>query len=51
MYSEIKQFDLGGETIESLQRMLKNELYMNIDSPFAKEIIQEIQSRNQKVKK
>ena len=49
MYSKIKEFDLGEETVEALERMLRNELYINIDSEFAKEIIQEIESRTNKV--
>jgi cell division GTPase FtsZ len=37
--------DLGQETTEELEALLKDELYMDIDSEFAVEIMDEIDSR------
>lgn len=37
--------DLELETIEDLQLLLRNELYMDIDSVFAKEIQEELKKR------
>jgi hypothetical protein len=45
MISKINGLDLSEESIEDLELLLKNELYINIDSEFAKEIQQEIESR------
>jgi len=47
MISLIKSIDLGSLTEERLELLLKNELYINIDSPFAVEIIEELESRQQ----
>ena len=47
MISTTNGFDLGSATIERLEKLLKNELFMNIDSPFAQEIIDELESRNE----
>lgn len=45
MISKINGLDLGQESVESLQKLLKNELFININSEFAKEIDEELESR------
>ena len=42
-----KGIDLGQLTLERLERMLRNELYIDIDSPFADELIKEINTRKE----
>lgn len=46
--SKVNGLDLEQETTEDLEVLLRNELYMDIDSPFAEEIKQELERRNQK---
>lgn len=48
MISKIKDLDLSQETLEDLKLMLYNELYIDINSPFAKELNEEIESRDNK---
>lgn len=45
MISTINGFDLGSATTERLELLLRNELYMDIDSKFAQEIVDELESR------
>lgn len=45
MISKVNGLDLGQETTEDLALLLKCELQMDIDSPFAKELDEEIESR------
>jgi hypothetical protein len=39
--------DLEQETLEDLELLLRNELYIDIDSKFAKELQKEIEKRKQ----
>jgi hypothetical protein len=41
-----KGIDLSELSLERLGALLRNELYINIDSPFADELIAEIEKRN-----
>lgn len=41
--------DLELETTEDLELLLKNELYMDIDSQFAKELTKELEKRKENV--
>ena len=43
--SKINGLDLEQETLEDLELLLRNELYMDIDSPFAEELVKEIERR------
>ena len=45
--SKVNGLDLEQETLEDLQLLLRSELYMNIDSEFAKEIQKEIEKRKE----
>jgi hypothetical protein len=45
--SKTKGIDLNGLSIERLERLLKTELYINIDSPFAVELMAEINRRKE----
>jgi hypothetical protein len=47
--SKVNGLDLEQETLEDLEALLKNELYMNIDSPFAVELQKEIDKRKDAV--
>ena len=44
--SNTKGLDLGQETIDDLKILLKNELYLDIDSQFANEIDEELENRS-----
>lgn len=46
--SKYNELNLTEESTEDLELMLRNELYMDIDSPFAKEIQEELEERNGK---
>ena len=48
--SKLNGLNLSKESDRDLELLLRNELYMDIDSEFAKEIIEEIESRVKKVK-
>lgn len=41
--------DLSLETVEDLELLLKNELYIDIDSKFAKELQKELEKRKENV--
>jgi hypothetical protein len=43
--NKTKGLDLDAFPIEKLQRLLQNELYIDIDSEFADELIKEINKR------
>jgi hypothetical protein len=45
--SKTKGLDLEQETLEDLQSFLRNELYIDIDSPFAEELQKEIDKRQE----
>lgn len=45
MISTVNDFDLGLASTKRLELLLKNELYINIDSPFAEEIQTELEDR------
>lgn len=45
MISTVNGFDIGAASTERLEQLLKMELYMDIDSKFAVEIIDELDSR------
>jgi hypothetical protein len=45
MISKVKGLDLGQESVKDLNSLLRHELYIDIDSEFAKEIQQELESR------
>lgn len=45
--SKTKGLDLEQETLEDLVRFLRNELYIDIDSPFAEELQKEIDKRKE----
>ena len=45
MVSKVNGLDLSAETTEDLRLLLQNELYQNIDSIFAQEIIAELSLR------
>lgn len=45
MISKVNGLDLGQETTADLKLLLKNELFINIDSEFAKEIDAELEAR------
>ena len=47
MISKINGLDLGQESIEDLNDLLQNELYIDIDSPFAEEIKEELSLRKE----
>ena len=51
MISKINGLDLSKETKEDLELLLQNELYIDINSAFAKEIQEELKSREPKAKK
>ena len=40
-----KGLDLEQESLEDLKLILENELYIDIDSPFAAELMKEIEKR------
>jgi hypothetical protein len=46
--SKVNGLNLSRETIEELEQLLKNELYQDIDSEFAKEIQEELDKRYEK---
>ena len=50
MISKVNGLDLSKESMEDLELLLKNELYIDIESPFAKELQQEIETRLQEEK-
>jgi len=43
--SKVNGLDLEQETLEDLELLLRNELYIDIDSPFADELQAEINKR------
>lgn len=45
MISKVNGLDLSEETVEDLELLLSNELFINIDSPFAKELEEELNNR------
>jgi hypothetical protein len=45
MISKVNGLDLSQETTDDLELLLINELYMDVDSLFAKEIQQELDTR------
>jgi len=45
--SKINGLDLELETLEDLELLLRNELYQDIDSPFAEELQTEINKRKE----
>jgi hypothetical protein len=45
--SKIKEIDLEQLSIERLESLLKNEVYIDIDSPFADELATEINKRKE----
>jgi hypothetical protein len=45
--SKVNGLDFDQETLEDLQLLLKNELYIDIDSPFAEELMTEINRRQE----
>lgn len=49
--SKYNELNLSEETTEDLELLLRNELYVDIDSPFAKEIQEELEERYEKEKK
>ena len=51
MISKTKGLDLGKETVEDLELLMHCELYRDIDSPFAKEIDEEIERRGEESRK
>lgn len=46
--SKVNGLNLSLETTEDLEQLLKNELYQDIDSEFAMEIIEELEKRYEK---
>lgn len=49
MTSKVNGLDLEQETLEDLELLLRNELYIDIDSPFAEELMVEIEKRKELV--
>lgn len=49
--SKVNGLNLSLESTKDLELLLKNELYQDIDSEFAKEIIEELEKRYKGVKK
>jgi len=45
MISTLNGFDIGAASTERLEQLLKMELYIDIDSKFAEEIIDELEDR------